>query len=199
MNIEIELKFSLSESDQKLFEAWLDEHAQFVKGVLHNEMYLNNPKNTFKFTDSEGYVDSLDYLRVRFTQDGDSVCLKHFYEDPEKPGHTSYCDEYEFKVSNGKTTLQMFEALGYTDNVELQKLRKVYTYKDFEIVVDDVKDLRVFIEIETKSTFEDPKQARQAIIDLIKEIGISNIRVHRRGYTSMIINEGYDFGEEEQL
>lgn len=199
MATEIELKFSLNEDNFAVFQTWLEENAQFEKGILQNEIYLNNPKQSFRFTDSNGYIDAFDCLRIRFTQEGDTVCFKHFHEDPKSPGKTTHCDEFEYSVSSGKVALQMFEALGYTENVTMQKLRKVYSYKDFEIVIDDISGLGLFIEIETKKEFADPKDGTQVIINLLKSIGITKIRLHSNGYITMIINDGYDFGSDEEI
>lgn len=196
---EIELKFSLTEQNLKTFRDWLDKNAEFKKGILHNEIYLNNPAQSFRFTDSEGYIDALDCLRIRSTQEGDTVCFKHFHEDPENPGHTTHCDEYEYSVSSGKIALKMFEALGYTENASMQKLRKIYSYKHFEIVIDDIQNLGLFIEIEVKKVLNNPQEGKQEIVNLLKKIGITKIRLHRNGYITMIINDGYDFGVDEKI
>lgn len=198
MNKEIEVKV---QADDKLYykmQIWLNNNAKFLKEIHHLEYYINNRATSFFFTSAEGYKDALDYLRVRITKNGDYFCFKKFHEDPvlKRP---LYCDEYEVKVSDGQITLELMKALGYNEQIRMEKIRKIYQYEDFEIVIDDVKDLGKFIEIEFKKPINDPKEGLQIIYDFLKSIGINKIKLQKRGYISMLLNPGFNFTQEIDL
>ena len=46
--------------------------------------------------------------------------------------------------------LEIMKTLGYTDNTLVKKTRNTYTFDCFEIVIDQVKNLGLFIEVELK-------------------------------------------------
>ena len=52
-----------------------------------------------------------------------------------------YCDEHEVSVSDAKQTLELMETLGYTERTIVDKIRNVYRFDMFEVVIDNVKDL----------------------------------------------------------
>lgn len=91
--------------------------------------------------------------------------------------------------------------LGFKDFTLVDKKRKVYTYKNFEIVVDAVKGLGEFTEIElTDSDGSVPiKQEFQRIYDFLKQIGFKQIRSQQRGYVSMLWNLDKDFTKIKDL
>ncbi len=200
MSIEIELKIKITDEQLMLLTKWLTDNAEFKGEENHREVYLNNPNSTFFFTQKHGgYKDTMDYMRIRFSNKGDSVCLKHFYEDPKRPGETTHCDEYEYNVSDGEMALKLFEQLGYTDNTWMEKRRKKYDIKDFGIVIDNVKDLGIFVEVELKKEVDNIDEGKQQILELLKNIGIKKFLMQTRGYMSMLWNPGYEFGKEIML
>ena len=198
INKEIEVKIQIDIQQQNILQQWLDKNAKFVGNVNHIEYYLNNPTSTFFFTAPENYKDALDYLRIRITKDGDSFCLKKFHEDPisKRP---LYCDEYEVKVSDGKKTLELMKALGYTQHTIVEKNRSTYNFDCFEIVIDQVKNLGMFAEIELKSEVSNAQVGIKLIYDFLKSIGITKFKIQKRGYISMLWNPKYNFGEEINL
>ena len=50
--------------------------------------------------------DAKDFFRIRFTKEGDSMCLKKFHEDPIEK-RPLYCDEHEIEISDGKKALEL--------------------------------------------------------------------------------------------
>lgn len=197
MNKEIEIKIQINSEQLNLLQNWLDKNAKFVGQLEHTEYYLDNPNDSFLFTAPQGYKDAHKYFRVRLTKDGDSACFKSFYFDEN--GKATHCDETEIKLVNGKQMLQLLEVIGFTDQTLVQKKRKTYVIDGHEIVIDDVKNLGIFVEIEIKHQVDDIALGLQGINDLLKQIGITKFKKQERGYTSMAWNPDYDFGEEISL
>src|SRR5438105_2955625 len=107
---EIEIKFKITDEQLHHLQGWLQKNAEF-KGQLHHvEYYLNNPAQTFFFQHPQGYKDASNYFRVRFTDKGDSVCLKCFDVNMET-GRALNIGEYETEVADGKMMLELLRNL----------------------------------------------------------------------------------------
>lgn len=191
-NQEIEIKMQLDNQTLQEAKNWLDIHATFHGTIHHKEYYLNNPKNTFFFPSPEGHKKALNYLRVRFTEQNDSVCFKKFHIDPVEK-RPLYCDEYELNISDGNKMLALLNALGYTEQTLMEKIRTTYTYDCFEIVIDHVKNLGTFMEIELKTEVENARVGIALIYDFLKSIGITKIKLYTCGYITMLWNPDIDF------
>lgn len=189
---EIEIKIKTSQQYMEHLHEWLKEHAQ-PKGVeQHKEVYLDNPQTTFFFTKPSGEKDALNYLRVRWSNNEGSVCLKKWYE---QDGKSTHCDEYETDVSNPDILLKLLEQLGYTHHTWVEKKRQKFLAGDYEIVIDEVKNLGTFVEVEMKKLVTDPKAALQELEDfLVETIGIKEYWVQTRGYVSHLRNPHLNFG-----
>ncbi|MFH1643875.1 MAG: class IV adenylate cyclase [bacterium] len=197
MNQEIEIKIQINSEQLKLLKSWLDINAKFVGQLEHEEYYLDNPNDSFLFTAPQGYKDAHKYFRVRLTSNGDSACFKSFYFDEN--GKATHCDETEIKLVDGKKTLQLLKEIGFTDQTLMHKVRKTFIVDGYEIVIDDVKNLGVFVEIEIKHQVDNVKAGLQGINNLLQKIGITEFQKQERGYVSMLWNPDYDFGEEINL
>ncbi|NGX63661.1 MAG: hypothetical protein KR126chlam6_01074 [Candidatus Anoxychlamydiales bacterium] len=198
MSKEIEVKIQVDKKTINKAEKWLDKNAEYIGDIHHIEYYLNKPATTFFFNAAEGYKDALDYLRVRITKEGDSFCYKKFHMDPiEKT--PLYCDEYEVNVSDGKKTLELMKALGYIEQTRMEKKRKIYNFDCFEIVIDDVKDLGMFMEVELKTFVSNAKEGIKMIYNFLKKIEITKFKLQQRGYISMLWNPKYNFSKEVSL
>ena len=92
------------------------------------------------------------------------------------------------------TVSNIFSALGYTEKVILKKKRKTYIWQNFEVVLDDVEDLGVFVEFELQG--EGGKEKFSKVFDLLNSsIGVTTFKQFDRGYVCMKVNPGYDFGK----
>jgi len=84
-----------------------------------------------------------------------------------------YSDEYETEVKDINTMIDMFKLLGFKPLVTVNNTRDIYLYDDYEICLEDVKNLGLFLEIECLNPKnKSPTIVRKNIFDLIKTIGI---------------------------
>lgn len=196
---EIEIKMQLEEPVlDALLQKIIDEKATLVATEEHTEYYLNNPDKSFYFDSEKGYKDALGSLRIRMTDKGDSMCYKFRHIDPIT-GKTTHRDEHETKIGSGDEALKLFKAIGYTEEIFIRKARTKYQYKDFEICLDKVADIGFFVEVELKKDVIDPKEGLALIREFLKEWGITKFKQFDRSYVHMILNPGYDFGENVTL
>jgi adenylate cyclase class 2 len=192
---EIELKVSINLEYLTQLRDWLQKNAKFIGEETHLEYYFDNPQNSWKFNHPLlNIIDSENYLRVRKTEKASSVCLKVFKIDRET-GKAENLDEIEYDVSDFGEAVKLFESLGYTDKTIIDKKREKYDSEKFEIVIDDVKGLGIFVEVELKEQIDgDIKIGFNKIKDFLKSIGIEEFQVQKRGYISMLWNPEIDFG-----
>src|SRR3989344_8620990 len=78
-----------------------------------------------------------EWLRLRDAEGHCSINYKNWHRTPE--GKSTYCDEYETKIENLATVKKILSALNMKSLVIVNKIRKTWTYKDYEIAVDKVK------------------------------------------------------------
>lgn len=196
---EIEVKMQLDDALQKTFDAWLEKEASFIQEYQQTDHYLDHVKNSFLFDSGHGYKDYSTLLRIRFTDQGEVfVCTKvrQFNHDTLR---IVDCDEHEIRVDDGETAETLFRSLGYEVRWVIQKTRKIYRYHDFEIALDKVDGLGLFIEIELKNHDNRTHRGLARIFDLLKQMGIAKFKKLRRGYLTMYLNPGYDFTEWMEL
>lgn len=161
---EIELKFEINNS--RKLETWLKENAQFKSAKHQIDNYYTPPHRNFfdvKYP--------VEYLRVRHAKN-DSITYK-FWHAPNQSKEHSHCDEFETKVENGQQIEKIFEALNFRMLVAIDKKRKSYKYQNFEIEVDEVKDLGTFCEIEIKGLYKSVDDAKKQIWKLAKQLGFT--------------------------
>jgi len=192
VNREIEIKFKLTDVKLAEFKQWLAHHAAYEGRQEQAEVYVDNPKQTFFFMSPKGYKDALHALRVRRTDQGDWVCFK--YSNIDASGKILSKSECESKVDDSKAMLELFEKLGYTDKIDVKKVRNIYRYKDIEIVIDDVEKLGTFLEVELKRTCANDAEGIAYLQQFLKSVGITSFTQFDRSYIHMHLNPGYNFG-----
>ncbi|HEC64419.1 MAG TPA: class IV adenylate cyclase [bacterium] len=197
---ELEAKFQVDEKSFKKIKTWLKKNSKFVGKENHEEYYFDHKEAPLTFLGEDNIRDAADYLRIRKGKGGKySICLKKWHKHPVRTEEYTHCDEYEFEVSDGAIAKELLINIGYSDLTEVIKKRLKYKYKKFEIVIDDVKNLGKFIEIELKDKFDDTDVAYERIWDLLRQIGIKEITEMSRGYVSMLWNPNKDFGKVRKL
>ena len=174
-NIEIEITVNIENS--KPLTEFLEKNAEFKKEKRQVDEYFSPAHRNF--------IESRpvkEWLRLR-DEDGEySINYKnwHYDDDPEK---SSYCDEYETKVEDLDKIKKILETLDFKSLVKVDKLRKTWIYKDYEIDVDSVKELGNFVEIEYVGKEEvDPKKTTDEMVGFLKKLGCGKIKRDYIGY-----------------
>lgn len=85
-------------------------------------------------------------LRLRTKNNEYSVTYKVDKFDEEKKW--LYSDEYETKIESIEQARMIIEKLGLKKLLTINNLKHTYIYNDYEIVLEIVKDLGVFMEVE---------------------------------------------------
>jgi adenylate cyclase, class 2 len=165
-SIEVEQQFWVTNIES--VQAWVKQNALF-KYTNHQVDDYFTPAHSDYF--AKKFPN--EFFRVRNADGKFSTTFKYWYESDDQ-GHHSHCDEYETKVEDGEQFKKILQATGFTVRVTVDKIRTSYSYKNFEINIDVIKNLGSFCEIEIQGDYDSVADAQKQIEIFAKEIGIHN-------------------------
>jgi len=179
-NIEIEIQVNIENS--KPLMDFLEKNAEFISEEHQIDEYFSPTHRDF--------IEARpvkEWLRLRDSGGKYSMNYKNWYFN--KKGGSNYCDEYETRLENLNQVRKILGILNFRFLVRVDKLRKIWKYKDYEIAVDSVKNLGDFVEIEYIGKNENirPEIITQEMIDLLKEINCGKIKRNYVGYPFQLL------------
>lgn len=179
-NIEIEIQVNV-ESSKPLID-FLEKNGKFQSEKRQVDEYFSPAHRDFL-----GLRPVKEWLRLREAGEKYSINYKNWHFD--KDGKSHYCDEFETNLESGEQVKKIFSALNFKSIVVVDKLRKIWTYEDYEIAIDSVKSLGDFVEIEYMGKDEkvDPKKITGEMVDFLKKIGCGKITRNYVGYPFLML------------
>lgn len=176
MNKEVEIQVKI-ENSQKLIN-FLEKNAKFKKESRQiDEYFYPAHRNFIKIRPIK------EWLRLRNSNNKYSITYKNWYYD--KNGKSlSYCDEYETFIEDANQFKKILMALNFKLLLKVDKKRKTWVYKKFEIATDKVKGLGNFVEIEYIGRSENikPKKILTEMISFLKNTNCGKIERNYLGY-----------------
>lgn len=175
---EIEILFEVRESKESALEK-LDRFTPLGEKRVIDEYYYN-PKNSNMYSANLkngnkviGENEITQWFRIRKSDDETFITFKkdHLKEDKT----WLYSDEYETKVSDYETAKKIFQALGLLPLIVVDNKKHVFVSCHYEIVLENVKELGLFLEVELMNHEErevDVKEERKKIMAFVDELGI---------------------------
>ncbi len=180
---EIEIKILLDENIFNKIKEKLKSIAKFVKSEKQVDEYFTPPHRNFvepKFP--------FEWLSIRRREDKVILNYKHYY--PEDAKITTYCDEFETEIKNPEQLEKIFSTLNFKKLITVEKEREIYIYNDkFEIALDKVKHLGLFIEIEAIKDLGGVEKTREKLFEFAKNLGIDVSKTERRGYPYLLLKK----------
>ncbi len=179
-NIEIEIQVNIENS--KLLIEFLEKNADFQSENHQIDQYFSPAHRNFLEP-----RPMHEWLRLRDSNGKYSINYKNWHFDDT--GRSYYGDEHESKIEDLKQVKEILEALDFKMCVEVDKLRKIWICKDYEVAVDSVRELGDFVEIEYKGNDKnaDPKKITEEMINFLKEIGVGEIKRNYVGYPFQLL------------
>lgn len=175
-NKEIEIKIKLDDLEftkarQKLIEV----------GTLQNTM---EQVDTYFAPKSDNYLLEkypFKWLSIRQRSGKSILNFKHFH--PERAEKHTHCDEFETEITNAENMKSILEELQIVEVVEVNKKRETFLIDDrYEIVLDTVKGLGSYLEIEAMKDLGNPEITKEQMMDFLTELGIAKFTIDYRGY-----------------
>ena len=125
-------------------------------------------------------------FRIRKTKKGNYLTYKkqHF-----KGKLWVYSDEYETKVEDYNTIKKIIKILGLKELIKVHDRRNIYKYKDFEIELEDIEGLGIFIEVEKMSTLDNEIEIKEEIRDFIRGLKLKNVKELNIGKNQYLISK----------
>lgn len=181
-DIEIEIQVKIEDS-KKLLD-FLEKSAKFQSEKRQVDEYLSP---THLHRDFISIRPVKEWLRLRDVNGKYSINYKNWHYD--KDGKSHYCDEYETKIEDSVKMKKIFDALDFRPIVMVDKLRKTWTYKDYEIAIDLVKGLGDFVEIEYigEDKNVEPKKITDKMIGFLKNLDCGKIEINYQGYPFLLL------------
>lgn len=193
-NTEIEIKISINDNDFAHLQEWLSVNAEYIGKSKQKDYYFDNPSNSWFIAHNDGYRYALKYLRVRSSDDGNSICFKNWTSNNASNASELYCYDVEIPIADSKPYILFFEALGFTDKTIIKKIRQSYVYGDFAISIDTTQDLGTFVEFEIKKRrHKNPEDEYKKIQEFIKAVGLKRFTIQKHGFVILAWNRDFPF------
>ncbi len=168
---EIELLVKVNESKESALHKLKDLKFIGKKSLL--DVYLFE-KKTDRFMHRTMQDKGFPSECLRLRKSSDTVFLTYKKDHFDKTGKWLYSDEEETEVSDFDNMLLILKNLGYAEIARLENERMVYTTDKYEIVLEDVKNLGLFMEVEilTEENVDIPK-IKDEMTRFLKELGLN--------------------------
>lgn len=174
MSKEIEIQVHIEKVKPLL--AMLSEEGNFVYENRQIDEYFTPPDHDFT-----AVRPLAEWLRLRDSDGKYSINYKYWHYD--NSGRSHHCDEYESPIADIVAMRDMLLALKFRKLITVDKVRKAFNYKDWEIALDSIKNLGQFVEIEYKGSGKvDPKKETDKMVEFLKRSGCGKIERNYLGY-----------------
>ena len=151
-------------------EEGLRKIARFVGEVQVADQYYHDPlRNGDYFSSAGTFISSL-----RLRQKDDKAQVAHKQDHFDEAGSWIYSDELETEVGDHETFERLIAALGHQKLVRVEILKKTFLTDEYEIVLEEVKDLGIFVEVEALRVSDEANIAdvKDKIRKFLKSLGV---------------------------
>lgn len=163
---EIEILVEVFEDIDTVKEKLKDFRYVGLKRVI--DEYFYDPKRDALKPNSKGDLNHC--LRLRTREDEFYITYKDDIFENDK---WLYSNEYETKVQDINILREIFNKLGLVKFIEIDNKKETYSYMNYEIVIENVKDLGIFMEVEYCTNEDvDVKKVKNDIQAFIDGLGI---------------------------
>jgi len=175
---EVELRLTFNNEQEAIaLESKLQSHGfEFHSESTEADTYFDGPN----------FIEDKICLRVR--RRGDFVEMT--YKGPSHAKENGFFskEELNLKIEDPETAFKMLSALGFPELVTVTKSRKTYkrSADNTGIMIDTIEGVGVFLEIEVMSN--DPTQARRQILQVQKDLELTNLERTVLPYRDLKLN-----------
>ena len=181
---EIEVLVRCKNSKQEILEKLND--AKFIKSERTIDTYYYDEKRDNLKPDEKDRIK--ECFRVREADNKSKITYKvdHFAEKDI----WLYSDEIETKIENPKSIKMIIEKLGLKQLVVIDNDKSVFETEEYEIELEEVKNLGIFLEVELKNdTGEDVELLKNKIRTFIKNMKLTEVEELNEGKPELMIKK----------
>jgi len=181
---EIEVLVELLEDKQSALRK-LSKIGKAKLNQTHDIYYSHEHNHKLK---PKGFSFPKECFRIRLKSK--KAFLAYKVDNFDEKGTWIYSDEYETGVKDFNTTNKIIELLGFTKLIELENKKYTFETKEYEIVLEEVKDLGLFLETELKNPENlDPKKVKIQINEFIKSLGLKTSKEINAGKPELMLKK----------
>ncbi len=162
MNKEIEIKLKVKDLD--VIKQKLQSIGKFVKKVKQKDTYF-----TPLHRDFFEKIPAEEFLRIREQENNNQIT---YHRDIDKGLPTEHAEEYETKISSPEIIHNIFTHLDIKERFIIEKEREYWECGNFEVVLDSVKNLGKYIEVEVINSKETETFTKDHCLQFIKDNNI---------------------------
>jgi predicted adenylyl cyclase CyaB len=151
--------------------------------------YFYDPKRKELRPNRKGAVQSVFRLR----QKGAKSFMTYKVDHLDRYGNWSHSDEHEIEVSDFKVAENIVKRLGLKPLVKIHNKRNIFRKGNYEILLEDVKGLGLFLEIERLDAPSDASvpKIRKDILKLMGSLGIRVSEEVQAGKPELMLKKGF--------
>lgn len=196
MNIEVEIKVKIDGFED--IKKKLSICGTLKKGIRQiDEYYIPSHRDFFNQK-----PHPVEWLRIRTSASLRTLSPSGIRTNPDKvvfeydrsvnknaEGEQEYAQEYETEIGQPDEFRKILEFLDFQKVVTIDKQREYWDCGDFEVALDDVRDLGTFVEVEAKGNFADNITAKKECIKFLENLGVENVEeksIHK-GYPVLLL------------
>ncbi|MBM2820381.1 MAG: hypothetical protein HW405_141 [Candidatus Berkelbacteria bacterium] len=185
--VEIQVKIAKVEPLLKL----LEKEGKFLYEEKQIDQYFTPTHRDFK---AKKPIE--EWLRLRNSNGKYSITYKNWYRSKDKKTH--HCDEYESNLEKIDQLEKIFNVLNFKTVVKVEKTRRAYLFKEYEIAIDKVRGLGDFVELEYKSKIQKkPGVITTEMVEFLKSLNLGKISRNYVGYAYKCLYPNDDHLEED--
>lgn len=164
---EVEILIQLFEDKNKIFNQLKKFSYKGAKKVL--DIYFYHPDRDAMRPNPDNTLNECFRLRNQGGKIFVTYKINHF----DNNNKWIYADEHETEVSDFGAIMKVIDCLGLKPLVEIENEKNVFLTEQYEIVLEDVKDLGLFLEVERIDVLdnEDIIKIKKEIQDFIFSLG----------------------------
>lgn len=180
--IEVELKAALTAAQAAELPSRLPALGLVPRAELREtDLYFNGGGRDFRRTD--------EALRLRSCRDltaGTAETLLT-YKGPKEDPRSNTRIEYETAVGDLDTARKLLEALGFTAQYTVDKVRREFADRNITLCLDTVEGLGDFLELEILLEAGDREAAVDRLLALLDRLEISREALSRKSYLELLL------------
>jgi adenylate cyclase class 2 len=182
---EIEILVKLDVADIGEAEVAVSAVAQ-ARATLHTiDSYYCDPLRNHLAPGSEGQLVASCRIREFVGTGRGAVAYKD--DNFDESGRWTHSDEFETAVDSPKMMAEIFGHLGLEMLVVVNCIKRTYENERFTVVVEQVKGLGLYLEVESRATEAEVLEERQAIQVFIDSLGLAYTRASDGGKPEQVL------------
>jgi len=135
----------------------------------------------------ESEINEKMIIRIRKNYINNKALLT--FKSKSRHSHDIAWQDFDTPIDNPDKLEDLLINSGYVYFCLIDKVRQSFIYKDFEINIDNIRDLGLFIEIEKNGAESEVETIRKQIMDLLASLGILENAIINQGYVQLAINQ----------